>query len=286
MSLHHASSDPAGTDEAEQQQSHAETPTASSVPSRQRFPLNIRQVARTGGMVALGMSVLFSLVAVVMMSGKISDLTIRVNSLDAAFRNGQIGQLTSNVAAMEARLKALEGLSAEMVKMKADLGSDAATVQALRQELTQLRDAGNGSQQDIVQLSNRLGSLEHSVQQSATALEAVNHQLSQKSADPEKAKTAPSQPATSPAKATPSAKKIKRSVRRTATPAAPFVMTGIEHRGGQTFAVVIPRGVSQIASVRLLSVGDGIDGWTLRDLEGNRSALFVVNGREYRLFIQ
>ncbi|MEW5288596.1 plasmid transfer protein [Erwinia papayae] len=285
MSLHRASSDPEGPDEV-QQQLHTETPSVSSVPSRQRFPLNIRRAVRTGGMVVLGVTVLFSVVAVVIMSGKISDLTIRVNSLDAAFRNGQIGQLTSNVAAMETRLKALESLPAEVVKIKADTGADVAAIQALRQEIQQLHDAGNGSQQDIVQLSNRLGSLEHSVQQSATALEAVNHQLSQKSAEPEKPKNAPSQSATSPAKATPSAKKIKRSVRRTVTPAAPFVMTGIEHRGGQTFAVVIPRGVSQISSMRLLSVGDGIDGWTLRDVEGNRSALFVVNGREYRLFIQ
>jgi hypothetical protein len=67
------------------------------------------------------------------------------------------------------------------------------------------------------------------------------------------------------------------------TPAAPFVLTGIERRGGQTFAVVIPRCVSQISAMRLLSPGDSMLGWTLRSTEGSGAAVFLVNGREPRI---
>ncbi|CCP05911.1 hypothetical protein BN440_0860 [Erwinia amylovora MR1] len=64
------------------------------------------------------------------------------------------------------------------------------------------------------------------------------------------------------------------------------MLTGIERRGGQTFAVVIPRGMTQISAMRLLSPGDGMQGWTLRAIEGGGTALFEVNGREQRLQVQ
>ncbi|WJV54846.1 hypothetical protein PCO85_05290 [Prodigiosinella aquatilis] len=66
---------------------------------------------------------------------------------------------------------------------------------------------------------------------------------------------------------------------------APFILTGIEQRGGQTFAVVAPRGATTLSQMRLLSPGDSAWGWKLRRLEGNE-ALFSVNGIPQRISAQ
>ncbi|QZY94297.1 kinetochore Spc7 family protein [Pantoea dispersa] len=283
MSLSHASPEELLPDAPEHQAGALEAQPAAADKPLIRPPFNHRKIIKGGSIVLLTVSLAGSLIALVVMGRQVSDLTIRVNTLDAAFRSGQIGQLASNVSSMEARLKTLEHQTAALASLPAELQSAGDEQASLKNAVSQLQDAGSSNGQVVAQLQTRLSSLEHDVQQSSSALKELNRQLAQKAAEPEKSRTATE--AAKTRAATP-AKKINRSARRTVTLAAPFVLTGIERRGGQTFAVVIPRGASQISAMRLLSPGDSLLGWTLRSTEGSRTALFTVNGSEQRLHVE
>jgi len=66
--------------------------------------------------------------------------------------------------------------------------------------------------------------------------------------------------------------------RHTPTP-PPFELIGIEHRGGQEFLAVAPRGSTQLHQINLIRPGDSVMGtrWKLSSLEGT-SAKFDVAG--------
>lgn len=244
-------------------------------------PPDIRRLLRQGGAAFLVIVLLGTLTASAVLLVRVSNLTIRVNTLDAAFRSGQIGQLSANVAVMQEKLKTLEKQVSALAPVQDKVTSLSTEQLKLSTRLNQLSDASLSDQQSVEQLQQQLGQLRQEVQTSASAVEALKQQAvaTPKAPEPEKAKPQPSQKAVS------STKKAKRSVRHAVMPAAPFELTGIERRGGQTFAVVIPRGVTVISSMRLLSPGDGFMGWSLRALEGN-AALFSVNGNAVRLQVQ
>jgi cell division protein FtsB len=235
---------------------------------------------RQGGAAILVIALLGTLTASAVLLVRVSNLTIRVNTLDAAFRSGQIGQLSANVAVMQEKLKTLEKQVSALAPVQDRITSLSTEQLKLSTRVSQLSDAGLSDQQSVQQLQQQLGQLSQTVQTSASVIEVLKQQAvaTPKAPEPE-AKPQPSQKAVS------SPKKAKRSVRHAVMPAAPFELTGIERRGGQTFAVVIPRGVTVISSMRLLSPGDGFMGWTLRALEGN-AALFSVNGSAVRLQVQ
>ncbi|NRH24971.1 plasmid transfer protein [Pantoea stewartii] len=244
-------------------------------------PPDIRRLLRQGGAAFLVIVLLGTLTASAVLLVRVSNLTIRVNTLDAAFRSGEIGQLSSNVTIMQEKLKTLEKQVSALAPVQDKVISLSTEQLKLSTRVNQLSDASLSDQQSVEQLQQQLGQLRQEVQTSASAVEALKQQAvaTPKAPEPEKAKPQPSQKAVS------STKKAKRSVRHAVMPAAPFELTGIERRGGQTFAVVIPRGVTVISSMRLLSPGDGFMGWTLRALEGN-AALFSVNGNAVRLQVQ
>lgn len=285
MSLSHASPEELLPETPVHQEIPREALPGAAGSPRQRFPFNVRKFLRTAGIVILTLILTGSLIALIVMGRAMSDLTIRVNTLDAAFRSGQIGQLTSNVSAMEERLKVLEKQVSTLASLPAAMESAGEQQTRLKSAVSQLQEAGNSNNQAVNQLQTRVGSLEHDVQQSRTVLDELNRkvELTQKTPEPEKHRT--STGAVNP-RVTAATKKTDRSARRTVTPAAPFVLTGIERRGGQTFAVVIPRGVSQISAMRLLSPGDAMLGWMLRSAEGSNAAVFLVNGRERRIQVE
>ncbi|MBA4823429.1 plasmid transfer protein [Pantoea ananatis] len=279
MSLSHAS-----PDELVAPVSGASVTTDEPVVSSQspeKRPPDIRRLLRQGGAAFLVIALLGTLTASAVLLVKVSNLTIRVNTLDAAFRSGEIGQLSSNVTAMQEKLKTLEKQVSALAPVQDRFTSLSTEQLKLSTRVNQLSDASLSDQQSVEQLQQQLGQLRQEVQTSASAIETLKQQAvaTPKAPEPEKAKPQPSQRAVS------SLKKAKRSVRHAVMPAAPFELTGIERRGGQTFAVVIPRGVTVISSMRLLSPGDGFMGWTLRALEGN-AALFSVNGSAVRLQVQ
>ncbi|MDN4128503.1 MULTISPECIES: plasmid transfer protein [Pantoea] len=255
-------------------------PVVSSPATEKRQP-DIRRLLRQGGAAFLVIALLGTLTASAVLLVRVSNLTIRVNTLDAAFRSGEIGQLSSNVTIMQEKLKTLEKQVSALAPVQDKVTSLSTEQLKLSTRVNQLSDASLSDQQSVEQLQQQLGQLRQEVQTSASAIETLKQQAvaTPKAPEPEKAKPQLSQKAVS------SPKKAKRSVRHAVMPAAPFELTGIERRGGQTFAVVIPRGVTVISSMRLLSPGDGFMGWTLRALEGN-AALFSVNGSAVRLQVQ
>ncbi|MEB6535899.1 plasmid transfer protein [Pantoea stewartii] len=252
-----------------------------SLPAPEKRSPDIRRLLRQGGAAFVVIALLATLTASAVLLVRVSNLTIRVNTLDAAFRSGEIGQLSSNVTIMQEKLKTLEKQVSALAPVQDKVTSLSTEQLKLSTRLNQLSDASLSDQQSVEQLQQQLGQLRQEVQTSASAVEALKQQAvaTPKAPEPEKAKPQSFQKAVS------SPKKAKRSVRHAVMPAAPFELTGIERRGGQTFAVVIPRGVTVISSMRLLSPGDGFMGWTLRALEGN-AALFSVNGSAVRLQVQ
>lgn len=281
MSLTHASPDElvpevTGTGHAPDEPAHDAVPSLSRKP-----PVDLRRVAHHISLGVLVAALLGTLTASAVLLYKVSNLTIRVNTLDAAFRSGQIGQLSANVTVMQEKLKTLEKQIAALEPVKEKISTLSSEQLKLSTRMNQLSDAGLSDQQSVQQLQLQVGQLSQTVQASASALESLKKQAvaTPKAPEPEKATPQPAQ------KAAASPKKAKRSVRHAAMPAAPFVLTGIDRRGGQTFAVVIPRGVDLISSMRLLSPGDGFMGWTLRALEGN-AALFSVSGSAVRIQVQ
>ncbi|WP_246874266.1 plasmid transfer protein [Pantoea ananatis] len=279
MSLSHAS-----PDELVAPVSGASVTTDESVvssPAPEKRPPDIRRRLRQGGAAIVVIALLGTLTASAVLLVRVSNLTIRVNTLDAAFRSGEIGQLSSNVTILQEKLKTLEKQVSALAPVQDKVTSMSTEHLKLSTRVNQLSDASLSDQQSVEQLQQQLGQLRQEVQASASAVEVLKQQAvaTPKAPEPEKAKPQPSQKAVS------SPKKAKRSVRHAVMPAAPFELTGIERRGGQTFAVVIPRGVTVISSMRLLSPGDGFMGWTLRALEGN-AALFSVNGSAVRLQVQ
>ncbi|UYK96319.1 plasmid transfer protein [Pantoea stewartii] len=281
MSLTHASPDELVPDLPGTGQAPDEPAPDAVTSSPQKPPVNLRRVARLVIPGLLVAALLGTLTASAVLLVRVSNLTIRVDTLDAAFRSGQIGQLSTNVAVMQEKLKTLEKQVAALEPVQDKLSSLTSEQLKLSTRVSQLSDAGLSDQQSVQQLQLQLGQLSQTVQTSASVIEVLKQQAvaTPKAPEPEKAKPQPSQKAVS------STKKAKRSVRHAVMPAAPFELTGIERRGGQTFAVVIPRGVDLISSMRLLSPGDGFMGWTLRALEGN-AALFSVNGSAVRLQVQ
>ena len=281
MSLTHPSPDERVPDLPGTGQAPDEPAPDAVTSSPQKPPFSLRRVARLVIPGLLAVALLGTLTASAVLLVRVSNLTIRVNTLDAAFHSGQIGQLSANVAVMQEKLKTLEKQVSALAPVQDKVTSMSTEQLKLSTRVNQLSDASLSEQQSVEQLQQQLGQLRQEVQTSASAIETLKQQAvaTPKAPEPEKAKPQPSQKAVS------SPKKAKRSVRHAVMPAAPFELTGIERRGGQTFAVVIPRGVTVISSMRLLSPGDGFMGWTLRALEGN-AALFSVNGSAVRLLVQ
>ncbi|WP_338628031.1 plasmid transfer protein [Enterobacter sp. JJBC] len=258
--------------------------------AHRRMPFNLKKIARTAGLGLLIASLFGSVTTIVIMAGKISDLSIRVNSLDAAFRSGQISQLSGTVSTLEKKSvkygTQIESLSSGLLsatnKMAAyqdNLSAFSGTLNDVSSEEQAQRTALDGHSERIDAMNTRLSQLEERVTGMLKA-ESNNAQNTRKQAQQPVTKgKIPANPVTGQ-----NAKKPERSVRRAAVE-APFVLTGIERRGGQMFVVVIPRGNTQISAMRLLSPGDGMQGWTLRTIrDGN--AVFSVNGAEQSLQVQ
>ncbi|HAU6510528.1 TPA: hypothetical protein JEK83_000530, partial [Salmonella enterica] len=59
---------------------------------------------------------------------------------------------------------------------------------------------------------------------------------------------------------------------------APFVLTGVERRGAESWAAVAPRGYHSLSQIALIGEGETVSGWTLVRA-GYSEATFRVNGR-------
>jgi len=241
--------------------------------------------------VAWGVAVIFIIAPSVLslvLSRQVINMDIRLNSLEAAFRSGHLSKLSTSVAALE--------------KQVAEQGERFAprttVVEGLKRIANSLDEQFSGQNE---KQNEKIGQLESQITEQKRALvdERNENQVRaqafstlQASVDLLKARwgdkpvtPAPGKTAYSAQKTTTlKSKKSQRSA-RPAPLAAPFILTGIEQRGGQMFAVVVPRGATSLSQMQLLSPGDNAWGWQLRRIEGNE-ALFSVNGISQRLTAQ
>lgn len=254
-----------------------------------RFPFSTRKILKTGGVVVLIVALAGAVVTIAVLVNQLSELTIRVNSLDAAFRSGQIGQLASSVADQNSRIQALnaatEQLAASQSQEIARLSGELQSARGLADKAAAL--AGD-LQLSVSSTQERVNKIETELMRPATTVATPSPSGSDVVTPQTKAeKTAPAKRESVAHAQSTSTKKTKRSAGRTAAPAtaAPFSLTGIERRGGHTFAVIMPVGASAVSQMQLLSPGDNSEGWLLRSVNGNE-AVFTVNGAERRLSIR
>lgn len=146
----------------------------------------------------------------------------------------------------------------------------AVSARGLPDAVSQIRESVSGLNKAQTALQSRQSSLEQ-------AVNALQH-------PPQKA-----QQATGEVKAAPKAKKrtpakphriVKTVIRK-----APFVLTGVEKRGSESFAAIAPAGFSSITEIRLIGEGQSVDGWTLIHA-GYGQAQFRVNGRVITLNVR
>lgn len=214
---------------------------------------------------------------------KINNLTIRANSIEAAFRSGQLGQLASSVVSLESRLLPLEKQSETQIGLRKTVEELSTRVSSLESGTEKLSTTVSKTQQAVDDQDSRLRSLENNFNHALLRLDNL-----EKFRQQERPSTAPETHAKNPARRVASGhsvKKPERSARRPAHLVAPFILTGIEHRGGQTYAVVIPQGGASVAQIQLLAPGDGSLGWVLRETRGNE-AIFSVNGQDQTLSVR
>ncbi|HBY0996156.1 hypothetical protein [Klebsiella variicola] len=66
---------------------------------------------------------------------------------------------------------------------------------------------------------------------------------------------------------------------------APFVLTGIERRGGIAFAAIAPQSATQLTEIALMEPGETRHGWTLQSITGQQ-AQFRVAGQTRTLTVR
>ncbi|MCY1688749.1 hypothetical protein, partial [Yersinia enterocolitica] len=196
-----------------------------------------------------------------------SNMTVR---LESAFSSGQLSQLASSVVSLEEHIAGQE----QRFAVKQDAMADIKTLseQALNQgrKVDQLATDLGEEKKVLLRLSEEM----QVHQQELSALKAgietltvkIEKWLSTSKKKPLEQKRTKSISPQNPQKTA-----------RTESLAVPFVLTGIEQRGGQTYAVITPHKTTSLSQMQLLAPGDSTGGWTLRSAQGNE-ALFMVNG--------
>ncbi len=78
----------------------------------------------------------------------------------------------------------------------------------------------------------------------------------------------------------------KKPTQKTQLPVtAPFVLTGIERRGGIAFAAIAPQAATQLTEIALMEPGETRQGWTLLAITGQQ-AQFRVAGQTRTLMVR
>ena len=191
------------------------------------------------------------------------------------------------ISNLDERLTRLEsqGSTAASAEAVAALQSDVTT---LKTGLQDTRKKLGEMQQELSAAAKQAGS-DEAVRQSLRTLQDAQQGLETRlSALTEQLTALKSQPAPAPAvpvkKTEPAAKKPRPADTRRAAPSlrvarsAPFVLTGVETRGAESWAAIAPRGYSSLSQVTLVGEGETVAGWTLVSA-GYGEAAFRVNGR-------
>lgn len=209
----------------------------------------------------------------------LSNVNIRLESLEAAFRSGQLSQLSSSVASLEKHVAEQDGRFALKDDVSESIKLLSGQISSLSDTAGEIAHDSAENRQIILRQDGQLNSFQSSLDTVQSAIQTLNKF---KASFEKSVASRPAVTATEEKKQKSNiAKKTQRSA-RTVPLAAPFILTGIERRGGQVYAVVAPRGSTTLSEMQLLAPGDSAWGWTLRSTEGNE-AFFTVNGIQQRL---
>ncbi|MCX9048752.1 hypothetical protein [Citrobacter portucalensis] len=206
-----------------------------------------------GGLVlfALGGTTFISLKQVQLLSGEVSQLkTALQGSPDIAPLRAQLTTLQQQFEASQMQLGGM---------------ADKPALAALQQKVEALDKQQNEQAASAAALKTGLSSLQEQVR-------ALNQR-------PANAVVAPA--------VTPDAVAVKKKpTQKTQRPVtAPFVLTGIERRGGIAFAAIAPQSATQLTEITLMEPGETRQGWTLLAIAGQQ-AQFRVAGQTRTLTVR
>ncbi|WP_052058914.1 hypothetical protein [Pectobacterium brasiliense] len=217
--------------------------------------------------VPLGLSVVLFLI--------VQQQSVQLDSLDAAFRRGQLQQLPTEIQELKIKVGELRSEFITVQEFDTFRQSQQSQARTLDEKLNQYIKSAEGQSA----IPERLAHLEQRINDLQGTADAQDKRISSLASDWQNRfeKLAPQKQ-----KATP-AKKPQRVIKPVP---APFVLTSIEHRGGQQYAVIIPHSASnRWSDIRMLTPGESVNGWTLASIDGNQ-ARFLVNGKSQILTLQ
>ncbi|ELF4281910.1 hypothetical protein RNF85_000421 [Salmonella enterica] len=191
--------------------------------------------------------------------------------------------LVSGVTELDTRLSRLEAqdnttttskllstLQAQVSTLQAGLADNQQRVETLQKE-TQTRAV---PLEELASLKASAARLQQAQQEMEIRLSALSEQLNALKAIPAAAIPAPEKTPIKVKKQLPVKSRSAAVVARH----APFVLTGVERRGTESWAAVAPRGYHSLSQIALIGEGETVSGWTL--VRANYSeATFRVNGR-------
>ncbi len=217
--------------------------------------------------VPLGLSVVLFLI--------VQQQSVQLDSLDAAFRRGQLQQLPTEIQELKIKVGELRSEFITVQEFDTFRQSQQSQARTLDEKLNQYIKSAEGQSA----IPERLAHLEQRINDLQGTADAHDKRISSLASDwqnrfeklvPQKQKATP-------------AKKPQRVIKPVP---APFALTSIEHRGGQQYAVIIPHSASnRWSDIRMLTPGESVNGWTLASIDGNQ-ARFLVNGKSQILTLQ
>ena len=192
-------------------------------------------------------------------------------------------------------LKQVQLLSGEVSQLKTALqGSpDIAPLQAqlttLQQqfEASQMQLEGMADKPAFAALQQKIEALDKQQREQTTSEAVLKTELSYLQEQVRASNQRPDNVATVVPSVTPDAVAVKKKpTQKTQRPVtAPFVLTGIERRGGIAFAAIAPQSATQLTEIALMEPGETRQGWTLLAITGQQ-AQFRVAGQTRTLTVR
>lgn len=192
-------------------------------------------------------------------------------------------------------LKQVQLLSAEVSQLKTAL-QGSPDIAPLRAQLTTLQQQFETSQMQLdgmadkpalVALQQKVEALDKQQNEQAASVAALKAGLSSLQDQVRSLNQRPANVAAVVPAVTSGAVVVKKkATQKTQRPAtAPFVLTGIERRGGIAFAAIAPQSATQLTEIALMEPGETRQGWTLLAITGQQ-AQFRVAGQTRTLTVR
>ncbi|RLM24746.1 hypothetical protein BIY29_08495 [Brenneria alni] len=207
--------------------------------------------------------------------------SIQLESLDAAFRNGQLQKLPAEMLELQNKVDLLRNEFVSTQEYDTFRQSQQNLARTLDKKLNQYIksvEAEPALTERITLLEQRIDGLQVIADTHDKRLLTLASDWQGKWEKLTPQKTSASAPGNR------SAKKPQRVIKPVP---APFSLTSIEHRGGQQYAVIIPNSIegNRWSQIRMLTPGESVDGWTLASIDGNQ-ARFLINGKSQTLTLR